>query len=884
MAKPLGVFFRFANARNTFGMIDESVSHYRTVSMPKKSVESDSVSRKAQRRINKCVASRDPCLNLGDLGLTRIPHQVFRLTWVKSLYLINNKLTSLPPEIHKLVSLESIFLNHNRLTTLPPEIALLTNLEVLNLDNNLVSALPREICNLRALRSLYLQANELRTLPSEIGNLTKLEALILEGNSLRDLPRSLVDLPQLKHLSLHGNETLGLPTELLGPTWGNELTPPAEPRAILDYYFSLQFEGEEPMREVRLLLVGRGRVGKTSLLKTLRDEFPDKDEPETPGICVLPLEIECTQGVATGHVWDFGGQEFLHGTHQIFLAERCVYLLVLEGRESNWETETDYWIRFIQSFGGDSPVVVVLNKYDEHPFSVDQYRLRERCPQIVGFIETDAFTGRGIRRLMSVLAETVDTMRDVWLPLPKNWHNVKETVTGSSNYFFEFREYQELCNEHGVDDAGTQNSLAQTLHRLGIALNFRDHHRLRHTTVLKPEWVTEAIYGLIRYVQQKDCHGVLKLDWMINALDEAVYPQHKHAFVLELMEKFEVAFALEGTESWLIPELLREEQPEEFEEFRGKGVRRLRFTYPEALPPGLLPRLIVRTHEMSAHHPEWRWRSGVVLHWGKCRALVRLNRMERRTEVAVIENPIAERQSLFDLIRAHMSVLHGKVRVIEEAELDDHPDSWVRVGKLRLLEEKGTKLVDEVTREGDLATVKVIEALDGVESSEARRADWRSAPLRCRLFICYAHDDAKRIAPLSTHLTILGQRGYIQHWQDTQLVAGEEWKDRILEELDRADIILLLYSTACRASQFIQKDEGPKAIERVSDKADPVTLIVAPLDREDWDEGVELESKLKELQTATWNSKPILRFRPQRDGWLEVEHAICGAVKLRRSR
>ena len=46
---------------------------------------------------------------------------------------------------------------------------------------------------------------------------------------------------------------------------------------------------------------------------------------------------------------------------------------------------------------------------------------------------------------------------------------------------------------------------------------------------------------------------------------------------------------------------------------RQPGVKRLRFSYPEALLPGLLPRLIVRTHELSKAHAEWRWRSGVVL-------------------------------------------------------------------------------------------------------------------------------------------------------------------------------------------------------------------------------------------------------------------------------
>ena len=258
--------------------------------------------------------------------------------------------------------------------------------------------------------------------------------------------------------------------------------------------------------------------------------------------------------------------------------------------------------------------------------------------------------------------------------------------------------------------------------------------------------------------------------------------------------------------------------------------------------------------------------------------------MERRTEVAVIEEPPddQQRQSLFDLIRAHLTVLHDKVRVEEEAELEDHPGSWVRVGKLRKLEAIGTQEIDEETREGELTKVIVTETLDGVESRQSREAIQVSAPPRMRLFVSYAHDDAKKIAPLSTHLTILGQRGYIQTWQDTQLMAGENWEDRILEELDRADIVLLLYSTASRASKFIQKIEAPKAVRQSKSKNRPCTLIVVPLDRKDWDTEVELECDLKKLQTATWNAKPVLKFRPQADGWLEVYESILKVVVQRR--
>jgi internalin A len=171
-----------------------------------------------------------------------------------------------------------------------------------------------------------------------------------------------------------------------------------------------------------------------------------------------------------------------------------------------------------------------------------------------------------------------------------------------------------------------------------------------------------------------------------------------------------------------------------------------------------------------------------------------------------------------------------------------------------------------------------------VASPQARAAaDAASAPARMRLFVSYAHADDGRIRKrLSAHLTILGERGYIQTWQDTQLVAGEQWEDRILEELGQADIILLLYSTASRASKFIQEIEAPRAVARATAAGNACSLIVVPLDRNDWDPSVALERDLRQFQTATWNARPVFDFSPQGRGWQEVEHSIRKAVELQR--
>lgn len=107
-------------------------------------------------------------------------------------------------------------------------------------------------------------------MPEAIGQLTQLKTLALGGNKLTALPESVVDLKSLQRLRLHGNEGLNLPVEVLGPTLAesNSQNPGANPADILAYYFRTR-SGPRPLNEAKLILVGRGAAGKTSIVNRL---------------------------------------------------------------------------------------------------------------------------------------------------------------------------------------------------------------------------------------------------------------------------------------------------------------------------------------------------------------------------------------------------------------------------------------------------------------------------------------------------------------------------------------------------------------------------------------------------------------------------------------
>jgi internalin A len=177
--------------------------------------------------------------------------------------------------------------------------------------------------------------------------------------------------------------------------------------------------------------VGRGGVGKTSLVnRLLRNRF-NKSEKKTEGIQITewPLRLNQTEDVRL-NIWDFGGQEIMHATHQFFLTKRSLYLLVLNGREGGEDVDAEYWLKLIESFGGGSPVIVVLNKIKEHPFDLNRRALQQKYPAIRAFIATDCRDRTGIKELHKIIEQETNRLEHLRDAFPARWIEIKNKLAG----------------------------------------------------------------------------------------------------------------------------------------------------------------------------------------------------------------------------------------------------------------------------------------------------------------------------------------------------------------------------------------------------------------------------------------------------------------------
>jgi internalin A len=439
------------------------------------------------------------------------------------LDLSGNQLSTLSEAIGQLSQLKKLNLSGNQLSTLPEAIGQLSQLQVLNLYRNQLNTLPEAIGQLSQLQEVYLSGDQLSMLPEAIGQLSQLKALDLSGNQLSTLPETVRSLERLEKLILHGNSGMGLPDEVLGPMmqelFASQKKSPKPPREIIDYYFATRGAQGRALREVKLIVVGRGGAGKTSLIKRLKGEPFDPHEGETHGINIRKLKLACTDGPVQARVWDFGGQHVLHAMHEFFLTERSLYLLVLGERDDMAERDAAYWLQLIRSYAGAAPVVVALNKSGGRAREMDRRTLEEKCGPILAWVPTECseldLGKSGIDALSLALAKATDGMEEVRRLFPAKWFGIKKWLGRMKDSYINYNTYAARCAELGEPDPAKQEELAAWLHDLGVALNYGRDPRLRDTTVLRPDWLANGIYAILRANDTRhdpprargDCHA-----------------------------------------------------------------------------------------------------------------------------------------------------------------------------------------------------------------------------------------------------------------------------------------------------------------------------------------------------------------------------------------
>ena len=148
-----------------------------------------------------------------------------------------------------------------------------------------------------------------------------------------------------------------------------------------------------------------------------------------------------------------------------------------------------------------------------------------------------------------------------------------------------------------------------------------------------------------------------------------------------------------------------------------------------------------------------------------------------------------------------------------------------------------------------------------------------------KLFICYSHKDESLKNKLVTFLFPLKQIGFIELWEASQLLLGEEITEEILKQINQVDIFLFLVSPDSISSKYINKIELKMAFElKKAKKAIIVPVILRPCN---W----EL-LKINKLHVAPVGAKPVTLWENKDQAFhkitLQIEKLVNSIIEKRR--
>jgi internalin A len=239
-----------------------------------------------------------------------------------------------------------------------------------------------------------------------------------------------LDRPEgVRTLLLQGSGILVPPATEHGSQRGENVAQRTE-----SYYEDTDEFGKGHVKRCKLLLLGNGSAGKTSLALAVRG-IPEpamraKDLGSTHGVQFFDLDktilINGQNSRVKIHIWDFGGQEIYHQTHRLFMSKGAVFMVLWNPKQDNGTPSvTDagyldiwrplrYWLDFIHLACPWKPRILVVRSHSRKISAEDR---RKFAAQISGAHE-------------NVELIAVDTLAKTDLGPLQEWldRNVREVV------------------------------------------------------------------------------------------------------------------------------------------------------------------------------------------------------------------------------------------------------------------------------------------------------------------------------------------------------------------------------------------------------------------------------------------------------------------------
>lgn len=198
----------------------------------------------------------------------KVPEPIYTCRMLRKLYMSSNRIKQLPARLFAcLPELRTLGVAKNQLTWLPTEIGLLSELRELNVSSNRLLRLPDELALCTNLKILNISSNPIAALPTGFHRLARLQTLTLNNMPLLTPPPNVVAKVNQSNrpmsVSLLSIARVDNRSRLM-ITMLHKKGIPAVRQHLLE-----RDDAAARCLRIKVLLVGRENVGKTSVARAL---------------------------------------------------------------------------------------------------------------------------------------------------------------------------------------------------------------------------------------------------------------------------------------------------------------------------------------------------------------------------------------------------------------------------------------------------------------------------------------------------------------------------------------------------------------------------------------------------------------------------------------
>lgn len=479
----------------------------------------------------------------------------------------------------------------------------MSKLEYLDFSDNAIKSLdfPRGFTNLKY---CYLRANQIRDIAVR-GRFPALSILDVRKNQLEYFPENIMyHSKKLETLYLHESGKIAniSPSYHASGERDNAIS-----KDIMGYFQSIRNTDKQIENdEVKLVLLGNSTAGKTTLVKYFLNRHFDDQLASTHGINNEYWEPE--NRPVKVNIWDFGGQEYYHATHRLFLSKNTVVLVLFnektnhqgvkpemvknydggvlkEGLEDIEHFHYEYWLKSYKHFAdvdATENCLVIQTKMDEKgtkevEFTDEikkEFGLNNKNQKYISVLDAangdsdalDTF-GNFERALLKMLESTKSGFL-----MNEDWITIKERIIEkrSTTPYMGREEFKELCEEVSpniaVEKEGTSPfaALLRDFHEIGC-IYYPNIEGLRNKVFIEPKWLTDIIYRILDKKVKKE-RGRFSKEHIEKVIED--YSKHENRPIgmnvdelVKIMENFNLVCQvdMDGEIEYVAPQYLEED-------------------------------------------------------------------------------------------------------------------------------------------------------------------------------------------------------------------------------------------------------------------------------------------------------------------------------------